>query len=52
MNIDDAKKMLRKIHNTTQYCTNFGEKPKAQEDFMILKYKKFSELPIASIIKP
>ena len=52
MDIEDAKKMLRKINNTTSYDKTFGEKPKAQEDFQILRQKPFRELPIATIIKP
>jgi len=29
MNVNDAKKMLRKINNTTSYDKTFGAKPKA-----------------------
>lgn len=52
MNVDDAKKMLRKINNTTSYSKTFGEKPKTEEDYQIVKYKSFNQLPIAQIIKP
>lgn len=38
--------------NSTQYATFFGSKPQEAGDYEILKYKKFSSLKIAKILKP
>lgn len=49
---EDAQKEFRKMTNTTHYAQFYGMKPKMMEDYEILKYKKFSELQIATILKP
>eukprot|EP00347_Sterkiella_histriomuscorum_P014305 403361381 len=49
---DDAQKEFRKMTNTTHYAQFYGMKPKAQEDYEILKFKRLSELQMATIIKP
>ena len=49
---EDAEREFRKMTNTTHYAQFFGQKPKSLEDYEILKYKKFSELQIASFLKP
>ena len=38
----NAKAHFRKITTQTSYCKTFGERPKAQEDFSILKNKPFT----------
>ena len=38
--------------NVTNYSTNFGIRSKAADDYEILRYKKFSQVRIASILKP
>jgi len=35
------------MNNKTSYCKQFGEPPKAAEDFVVLKQKKFRELDIS-----
>lgn len=37
--------------NVTNYSTNFGLRSKANDDYEILRYKKFSTIRIASILK-
>ena len=48
----NARAHFRKITTQTSYCKTFGERPKAQEDFGILKNKKFSDLEVTKILKP
>ena len=48
----NARAHFRKITTQTSYCKTFGERPKAQEDFSILKNKKFADLGITKILKP
>lgn len=36
----------------SSYNTSFGDRPKEEEAFKIVKRKKFSELDFASILKP
>ncbi len=38
--------------NVTNYATNFGIRSKANDDYEILRYKKFSQIRIATILKP
>lgn len=52
LNTDEARARFRKLMSTTSYCRNFGEKPKAQEDYMILKSKDFKDHFISTILKP
>ena len=52
MNYDEAQKEFRKLTNTTHYAQFYGMKPKMQEDYEILKYKRFSDLQIAQVLKP
>ena len=51
-NVEDAREFMRKMQTTTSYAKNFGDKPKTQQDFTILKEKSFAELPISQILKP
>jgi len=50
--IGEAQKAFRKMTNSTQYASFFGSKPPDAGDYEILKYKKFSQLKISSILKP
>lgn len=50
MSAEDAKKVFRKLANTTTHCRTFGEKPTAAADFNILKNKRFSELEISKVL--
>lgn len=52
MSSEDAKKLFRKMSNTTSYSSHYGERPRAVEDFKILNKKKLSDLPISNILKP
>lgn len=38
--------------NVTNYSTNFGLRSKAADDYEILRYKKFSQIKIATILRP
>lgn len=49
---NNAKEILRKMTHTTSYCMNFGDRPKAAQDFNVLKEKQFSKLPAAQVLKP
>ena len=52
LNYEDAQKEYRRMTNTTHYAQSYGQKPKALEDYEILKHRKFSEMQISSILKP
>ncbi|CDW82414.1 UNKNOWN [Stylonychia lemnae] len=51
LKFEDAQKEFRRMTNTTHYAQVFGQKPKMQEDYEILKYKKFTDLQISTILK-
>ena len=38
--------------NTSSYNQSFGERPKDEEAYLIVKKRKFSELDFTSILKP
>ncbi len=40
------------MQTTTTYSNTFGARPKAKEDYDILKYKSFADLTMCSILKP
>lgn len=50
MSAEDAKKVFRKLANTTTHCRTFGEKPTAAADFNILKNKRFADLEISKVL--
>jgi len=52
MSSNDAKKLFRKMANTTSYASEFGERPKAVEDYKILQHKQLDELYLSKILKP
>jgi len=52
MDANHAREIVRKMQTTTQYAHQFGDKPKAMDDFNILKEKQFNKLPISQILKP
>jgi hypothetical protein len=47
---EDAKKVFRKLANTTTHCRTFGAPPTAAADYQILKNKRFSELEISKVL--
>lgn len=49
---ENAKEIFRKLTTQTAYAQTFGDKPKAQEDFKVLKDKHFDRLPIAQVLRP
>ena len=45
-----AKDTFRKMTQKTSYRTQFGEPPKAAEDYVVLKKKPFCSLDISNYI--
>lgn len=50
--INQAKVTLRRIANKFSYSRSFGERPKDEEAYRIIKKNKFSDLDFTSILKP
>jgi len=50
--INQAKVTLRRIANKSSYSRSFGERPKDEEAYRIIKKTKFSDLDFTSILKP
>ena len=50
--INQAKLTLRRIANKSSYSRSFGERPKDEEAYRIIKKSKFSDLDFTSILKP
>mmetsp|Transcript_13151 Transcript_13151/g.22261 ORF Transcript_13151/g.22261 Transcript_13151/m.22261 type:complete len:182 (-) Transcript_13151:640-1185(-) len=46
-----AKDLFRKMTQKTSYRTQFGEPPKATEDYVIMKQKNFRQLEISKYIQ-
>lgn len=42
--------MFRKLYTKSAYSIQFGEPPKATEDYVIMKNKKFRELDISTYV--
>jgi len=42
-----AKQLFRKMNYQTSYNKQFGEPPKAAEDFLVMKQKRFRDLEIS-----
>ena len=40
MPAEDAKRLFRKMANTTSYASEFGDRPKKVDDYKILQQKK------------
>jgi hypothetical protein len=51
IDMNEAAKLFRKLNTKTSYCSQFGEPPKAAEDFVVLKEKKFRDLDISKYLK-
>ena len=49
--MSQAAKLFRKLNTKTSYCLQFGEPPKAEEDFVVMKEKKFRDLEISKYMK-
>lgn len=47
-----SKDILRSMNNKSSYNSQFGERPKGTEDYLICKYKKFRTLEISNYIQP
>lgn len=43
--------MFRKLYTKSAYSIQFGEPPKATEDYVIMKNKKFRELDISTYVQ-
>jgi hypothetical protein len=52
MDVEEAQREFRKMTTTTHYAQFFGVKPKLQEDSEILRFKRLSDLLIATVLKP
>lgn len=50
--VKNARDIFRKMTLKTSYYSQFGEPPKATEDFVVLKQKKFGALDISKFINP
>lgn len=48
----NARNTFRQMNNKTSYNRHFGERPKEEEAFKVVNKKRFSELDLASILKP
>jgi len=46
------KSTFRKMSVKSSYNRQFGERPKDEEAYQIVKKKRFSELDFTSILKP
>lgn len=49
---DDPLKRFMEYTSKTTYSLQFGEPPKAAEDFVVMKTKKFRSLEISKYFKP
>jgi len=47
-----AKDAFRKMTQKTSYRQQFGEPPKAEEDYVVVKHNAFRSLDIARYIQP
>jgi len=47
-----AKQTFRKMSTKSSYNRQFGERPKEEEAYHIVKKKRFSEIDFSSILKP
>ena len=46
-----AREMYRSLNYQTAYRRQFGEPPKAEEDFIVMKQKKFRDLEISKFFE-
>ena len=49
--VNEARSVFRAMSNKTSYCSQFGEPPKAAEDFVVMKEKPFRKLEISKFFK-
>lgn len=52
MDVSTARKAYKKMTNQTQYFDKYGEPPKAEEDYVVMKHKKMTDLDISRFLKP
>lgn len=50
--MNKARQTFRHISNKSSYNRQFGERPKDEEAYQIVKKKPLSELDFSSILKP
>jgi len=50
MSNEEAKKVFRKLANTTSHQRNFGIPPAASADYQILKTKRFAEVQFSQVL--
>ena len=48
---NNSREVFRKLTNKSSYSLQFGEPPKAAEDYVILKSKKFGDLEISNYVQ-
>ena len=52
LDLNEQRRLFRKLNTKTSYCLQFGEPPKAAEDFVVMKEKKFRELEFSKYFNP
>lgn len=50
--MNQAKEIFRRNTTLSSYRDSFGDPPKAAEDFVVMRQKKFSNLEISKFILP
>ncbi len=48
--LNKQREVFRKLYTKSAYSIQFGEPPKATEDYVIMKNKKFRELDISTYV--
>ena len=51
-NQPNAKEIFRRMTQTTSYAKQFGDKPRARQEFAVLREKPLIKLPCAQVLKP
>ena len=51
IDMKEAARLFRKLNTKTSYCAQFGEPPKAEEDYVVMKERKFRELDYSKPLK-
>ena len=50
-NVNEARSVFRNMSMKSSYCQQFGEPPKAAEDYTVMKEKPFRKLEISKFFK-
>jgi len=48
--LNKQREVFRKLYTKSAYSIQFGEPPKATEDYVIMKNRKFGELDISTYV--